>query len=90
MDTHCYAGFTVSPYYDPMLAKLIVRAKDRAEAVARLQSALHEFHVQGIATNIPFLRRLVSHPDFVSGQVHTSWVAGFLAEASEAEAVHAG
>lgn len=80
MDTHCYAGFTVSPYYDPMLAKLIVKGRTREEAVRRLQSALHEFEVEGIATNIPFLRRLVGHPDFVSGDVHTSWVSTFLAE----------
>lgn len=80
MDTHCYAGFTVSPFYDPMLAKLIVVGRDRAEAVARLASALHEFHVEGICTNIPFLRRLVAHPDYVAGDVHTSWVAGFLEE----------
>lgn len=80
MDTHCYAGFSVSPFYDPMLAKLIVKGSTRAETVARLQSALAEFHVGGIATNIPFLRRLVSHPDYVSGNVHTSWVGKFLAE----------
>ncbi|HMS54283.1 MAG TPA: acetyl-CoA carboxylase biotin carboxylase subunit [Fimbriimonadaceae bacterium] len=80
MDTHCYAGFSVSPFYDPMLAKLIVKGSNRAEAVTRLQSALAEFHVAGIATNIPFLRRLVSHPDYVSGNVHTSWVGKFLAE----------
>lgn len=80
MDTHCYAGFTVSPFYDPMLAKLIVKGKTREEAVRRLQSALHEFEVEGISTNIPFLRRLCAHADYVAGNVHTSWVAGFLAE----------
>ncbi|MFQ3588287.1 MAG: acetyl-CoA carboxylase biotin carboxylase subunit, partial [Fimbriimonadaceae bacterium] len=62
METHCYAGFTVSPYYDPMLAKLICVGKDRPEAVAKLQTALYEFEVEGITTNIPFLRRLVAHP----------------------------
>lgn len=82
MDTHCYAGYTVSPFYDPMLAKLIVKGKDRKETVARLQSALAEFHVGGIQTNIPFLRRLVAHPDYVKGDVHTSWVGKFLAEGS--------
>lgn len=85
MDTHCYAGFSVSPFYDPMLAKLIVVANSRSEAVARLQSALHEFEVQGIKTNIPFLRRLVAHPEFVSGDINTSFVPKFLAEK-----VHAG
>ena len=85
MDTHCYAGFTVSPYYDPMIAKLIVKAPTRPEAVARLLSALHEFEVEGITTNIPFLRRLVAHPDYLSGQFNTGFVPRFLAEA-----VHAG
>ncbi|MEQ1932277.1 MAG: acetyl-CoA carboxylase biotin carboxylase subunit [Fimbriimonadaceae bacterium] len=80
MDTHCYAGFTVSPFYDPMLAKLIVVGKDRAEAVARLQSALHEFEVEGIKTNIPFLRKLVAADDYVSGDFHTGWVPRWLTE----------
>lgn len=80
MDTHCYAGFTVSPYYDPMIAKLIVKGRDRNEAVARLQSALHEFHVEGITTNIPFLRKLVRNPIWVEGQFDTSFVPAFLAE----------
>ena len=80
METHCYAGFTVSPYYDPMLAKLICVGKDRPEAVAKLQTALYEFEVEGIVTNIPFLRRLVSHPAFVSGDVTTAFVPKMLAE----------
>ncbi len=82
MDTHCYAGFTVSPYYDPMLAKLIVVGKDRDEAVRRLQSALHEFHVGGIATNIPFLRRLCASPEWMAGDFSTAFVPQFLAEGS--------
>ncbi len=80
MDTHCYAGYTVSPYYDPMLAKLIVVGKDRDEAVSRLLSALHEFHVGGIQTNIPFLRALCAAPDYRSGDIHTGFVPRFLAE----------
>ncbi len=75
MDTHCYAGFTVSPFYDPMLAKLIVTGKDRADAVNLLQAALAEFHVEGVKTNIPFLRRLVAHPDYVAGRVSTAFAA---------------
>jgi acetyl-CoA carboxylase biotin carboxylase subunit len=81
METHCYAGYSVSPYYDPMLAKLIVTAETREAAVAKLQSALHEFEVAGIATNIPFLRRLVAHPKYVAGDFHTGFVPQFLQEA---------
>ncbi|MCE9558272.1 MAG: acetyl-CoA carboxylase biotin carboxylase subunit [Armatimonadetes bacterium] len=84
MDTHAYAGFTIGPYYDPMIAKLIVVGKDRDDAVARLQSALHEFDVEGIMTNIPFLRRLVEHPDYILGKVSTSFVGRFLQETDNA------
>lgn len=80
MDTHCYAGFTVSPYYDPMIAKLIVKGKDRLEAVRRLRMALHEFQVEGISTNIPFMRRLIESPEYESGKVDTGFVPRFLGE----------
>jgi acetyl-CoA carboxylase biotin carboxylase subunit len=78
LDTHVYAGFTIMPYYDPMIAKLIVRAPTRPEAVAKLRMALHEFHVEGIKTNIPFLRELVETPEFAAGDVHTGFVPQFL------------
>jgi acetyl-CoA carboxylase biotin carboxylase subunit len=79
METHCYAGLSVSPYYDPLLAKLIVRGETRAEAVRKLQTALHEFDVGGIATNIPFLRRLVASESYVEGKFDTGYVPRFLA-----------
>ena len=78
LDTHVYAGFTVSPFYDPMIAKLIVCGRDRSEAVRNLQVALREFHVEGIKTNIPFLRRLCAHPDYVAGAVDTGFVPRFF------------
>lgn len=80
MDTHVYAGFTISPYYDPMIAKLIVSGDSRQEAVARLASALYEFEVQGITTNIPFLRRVVASPDYQAGNVNTAFVPKLLQE----------
>ncbi len=80
METHCYAGFSVSPYYDPLLAKLIVRAETRPEAVRKLQTALHEFEVAGIATNIPFLRRLVATEGYEAGDFTTKFVPSFLEE----------
>lgn len=86
LDTHAYAGFTVSPYYDPMIAKLIVHAPDRDQAVARLQAALHEFEVEGISTNIDFLKQIVAHPDYRSGNVSTAFVPQLM---RELEAVHA-
>lgn len=81
MDTHVYAGYSISPFYDPMIAKLIVWGNDRDEAVQRLRVALDEFEVEGIQTNIPFLRRLVRHPDYMSGDISTAFVPRMLEEA---------
>lgn len=81
MDTHVYAGFKIMPFYDPMIAKLIVTGRDRDEAVARLTVALDEFHVEGIKTNIPFLRRLVRDEDYRAGEFSTAFVPQFLGEA---------
>ncbi len=78
METHCYAGFSVSPYYDPLLAKLIVRGKNRDDAVTKLQTALYEFDVTGISTNIPFLRRLIDSEGYRTGQFDTGFVPRFL------------
>lgn len=82
METHCYAGFSVSPYYDPLLAKLIVTASDRDAAVTKLQLALDEFTVEGIATNIPFLRRLVREPKYISGDFSTAFVPSLFEAAN--------
>jgi acetyl-CoA carboxylase biotin carboxylase subunit len=79
VESHCYAGFSVSPFYDPLLAKLIVRGRDRAEAVEKLRTALYEFEVSGIKTNIPFLRRLIDSEGYRTGQFDTSFVPRFLA-----------
>lgn len=83
IESHCYAGFCISPYYDPLLAKLIVHGKNRDDAVIKLQTALHEFEVAGIATNIPFLRRLVASEEYMSGQFDTGFVPRFLSGDSE-------
>ncbi len=74
VDTHIYAGYTVPPYYDSLLAKVIVHGRTRDEALARMHQALDSFIIEGITTNIPFLRRIVSHPDFVAGDVDTKFL----------------
>ena len=66
-----------------MIAKLIVRGETRDEAVAKLRTALHEFEVEGIKTNIPFLRRLVDSEGFRTGEFDTGWVPRFLAGETE-------
>ena len=74
VDTHCRDGEVVSPYYDSLLAKLIVKGNTRIEAVARLQEALAAFVVTGIETTIPFLRLLACQLDFIKGSVNTRWL----------------
>jgi acetyl-CoA/propionyl-CoA carboxylase, biotin carboxylase, biotin carboxyl carrier protein len=67
-------GTTVSPYYDNLLAKLVVWAPTREQAIARALRALGEYHVTGVATTIPAHRAVLSHPDFVAGRHHTRWM----------------
>jgi acetyl-CoA carboxylase, biotin carboxylase subunit len=74
LDTAIEAGSTVSPYYDSMIAKLIVHAPDRPRAVARLRDALQVFEVEGVATNIGLLRAVTGHPDFLANQLDTRWL----------------
>jgi acetyl-CoA carboxylase biotin carboxylase subunit len=74
VDSGVAGGSMVPPFYDSMIAKLIVRGSSRAEAVDRLQAALARFEVGGIATNIPLLRAIVAHDDFRSNRVSTRWL----------------
>ncbi|MEO8637060.1 MAG: acetyl-CoA carboxylase biotin carboxylase subunit [Gemmatimonadales bacterium] len=74
MDTHVYAGYTVPPYYDSLLAKVIVHGNDRAEALARMGQALDSFIIEGVTTTIPFLARIIRHPEFVAGEVDTKFL----------------
>ncbi|MCB0532114.1 MAG: acetyl-CoA carboxylase biotin carboxylase subunit [Lewinellaceae bacterium] len=74
VDTHVYAGYNISPYYDSMIAKLIVRARTRDEAILKMERALDEFIVEGVKTTVPFHQRLMRNEDFKKGNFHT----GFL------------
>ncbi len=74
IDTHAYAGYTVPPFYDSMIAKLICHGRDRAEALAKMRVALDTFIVQGVSTTIPFLGRVMADPHFVEGAVHTKFL----------------
>lgn len=73
-------GSAVTPFYDPMIAKLIVKGKDRNEAIDRLQQALADYQVEGIKTNIPMLQEVIAHPAFRSGDTTTSFVANYVLE----------
>jgi len=74
VDKAVYAGYIMPPYYDSMLAKLIVKARTRPEAIERMKHALGEFVVQGIPTTIPFHQKICEHPDFVAGKYDTSFL----------------
>jgi len=74
VDTCAYAGWTVPPHYDSMIAKLIVHAPTRDEAIARMKRALYEFTIEGIKTTIPFFLRIFCHPDFIKGTFNTAFV----------------
>jgi acetyl-CoA carboxylase, biotin carboxylase subunit len=74
LDTHAHEGYTIGPYYDSLIGKLIVHRDSRAEALACLRRALDEFAVEGIKTTIPLLRKIVSHSAFLAGEVDTTFI----------------
>nr|MBL8455710.1 acetyl-CoA carboxylase biotin carboxylase subunit [Zoogloeaceae bacterium] len=75
VDTGVYEGGEISMYYDSMIAKLIVHAKDRDAAIARMRDALNGFVIRGISSNIPFQAALLQHPRFCSGHFNTGFIA---------------
>ncbi|KAI8843527.1 carbamoyl-phosphate synthase L chain, ATP binding domain-containing protein [Chytriomyces cf. hyalinus JEL632] len=77
VETGVQQGDTVSVHYDPMISKLVVKGSDRTEALRVLRKALGEFEVVGLNTNIEFLKRLSSHPEFISGDVETGFIPKF-------------
>lgn len=79
VDTHVYSGYTVPPYYDSMIAKLIVTGATREIAIARMIRALNEFKIEGIKTTIPFQDAILKNSDFKSGDYNIGWVEQFLA-----------
>jgi acetyl-CoA carboxylase, biotin carboxylase subunit len=82
VDSHCYPGWMISPFYDSLIAKLIVWAPDRERAINRMQRALSEFEIsgKGVKTTIPFHQRILQNEQFRSGDVTTDFVEQFMAE----------
>jgi acetyl-CoA carboxylase biotin carboxylase subunit len=74
LDTHCFEGYVVPPFYDSLLGKLVVHGRDRAEALLRTKAALRTFEVEGVATTIPFHSWLLEQPDVDSGRFGTRWL----------------
>jgi acetyl-CoA carboxylase biotin carboxylase subunit len=77
VDTHVYAGYTIPPYYDSMIGKLICRAANREECIAKMSRALDEFIVEGIKTTIPFHQRMMKDENFKAGNFHTRYLDTF-------------
>jgi acetyl-CoA carboxylase biotin carboxylase subunit len=78
IDTAAYAEGVIPPYYDSLIAKLVVRGKDREEAISRMSRALEMFIVEGIFTTIPLHRRILADPDFRDGKIDTTYLNKFL------------
>ena len=83
LDTHVYAGYTIPPNYDSMIAKLITTAQTREEAVHKMKRALDEFVIEGIKTTIPFHRQLMDHPAYISGDYTTKFMEDFIMESED-------
>jgi acetyl-CoA carboxylase biotin carboxylase subunit len=80
VDSALYAGAVVPPYYDSLIAKLIVHDHTREACLARLKRALGEYVIAGLPTNLTLLQAVIEHPAFASGAYHTGWLAEFLVE----------
>jgi acetyl-CoA carboxylase biotin carboxylase subunit len=80
LDTHVYAGYSIPPNYDSMVAKLITTAQTREEAINKMKRALDEFVIEGVKTTIPFHRQLMDHPDYIAGNYTTKFMEDFKME----------
>jgi acetyl-CoA carboxylase biotin carboxylase subunit len=78
VDSALYSGCTVPPYYDSLIAKLVVKGRTRNECLMRLRRALEEYVIGGIKTTIPLHARLIADPDFLNGDYDIHWLEGFL------------
>lgn len=84
VDTHVYTGYRIPPYYDSMIAKLIVVGADREQALARCRRALDEFIVEGVSTTIPFSQLIMSSKDFIAGHYDTGFIERMVQTGNEA------
>lgn len=85
VDTHVYGGYQIPPFYDSMIAKLIVTSQSREESLAKMRRALEEFYIEGIKTTVPFHRQLMDNPDFIAGNYTTKFMEDFVLDPSYAD-----
>ncbi|MBZ0186743.1 MAG: hypothetical protein K8F91_10885 [Candidatus Obscuribacterales bacterium] len=74
VDSHCYSGYSIPPFYDSLIAKLVAWGENRDEAIERMQRALDEYAITGIKTTIPFHQKVLAHEVFRQGLVSTDFV----------------
>ena len=79
MDSALYSGYSIPPYYDSLIGKLIVHGRDRPEALARLRRALGELIIDGIETSVPLFDMLLAEPDIQNGEYNIHWLEKWLA-----------
>ena len=77
VDTHVYSGYTISPNYDSMIAKIITTDQKRSEAINKMRRALDEFVIEGIKTTIPFHRKLMDNENYLKGDYTTKFMEDF-------------
>ncbi len=85
LDTHVYAGYVIPPNYDSMIAKLIVTAQTRQEAISKMKRALDEFVIEGVKTTIPFHRQLMDDPTYIKGNYTTAFMNSWVMKEPEEE-----
>lgn len=90
VDSACYSGYMIPPNYDSMIAKLIVTGTDRKNALARAKRALHEFHIGGVKTTIPFHLDMIGHAPFISADFDLGYVDGLIASGYQFGSAHEG
>ena len=88
VDTGVMEGGEIPMFYDSMIAKLIVHGRDRADAISKMRNALNGFVIRGVSSNIPFQSALLAHPDFMSGNFNTGFIAQHYAHGFRSEDVH--
>jgi acetyl-CoA carboxylase biotin carboxylase subunit len=86
VDTAAYSGYIIPPFYDSMIAKLVVRERTREKAIDKMKNALEEFVIEGVPTTIDYHKKILSHPDFVSGSYDTSFIEKMSGEGNRVDA----
>jgi acetyl-CoA carboxylase biotin carboxylase subunit len=80
MDSALYSGYSIPPYYDSLIGKLIVHGRDRPEALARLKRALGELIIDGVESSVPLFHMLLAEPDIQNGDYNIHWLEKWLAK----------